>query len=292
MKQYILKFAALRWLALILITAILMLSSAPVIAQAQGAHYGVAPIYPDNQRPDRGGHFNLNMNPGERQRIDVLIENFGTDTIHLDVTVNDARTNDHGVMEYAPAKMPVPGHAPHVSEIVASHQSRLSIAPGDKEFARFEILMPDDAFEGVIVGGLHFVQAVQANAETGGTGIVNRIAYAVPIVLRIHDEVADPAFELIAARGHSHEPAKISVTLKNLEARISRLRNVTAYLYSDDDEPIEVLSHDQVLLAPHAAPNLSFARTSDQPIPKGEYRLVINFECDEWPYLLESPIRI
>ena len=284
-----------------LILSLLMLT----LALPASAGYAVHPQYPENQRPERQGHFNLHVTPGHTQSLNVAIENFGDETIHIEVTANAAVTNTNGIIEYAPHPQGVYADndlLPDFSQVVTIAAPLISIAPGATEIAAFDVSMPDTPFAGSLVGGLHFVESIQAQpgqendgaALTGSTGLTNRMAYVVALVLRQDDHIMPPAFELLQAVPDMDFSDAIRITLKNTSARISSLRNFTVQIYDEPGVtfPIETLVLPHVQMAPYAEPSLRLWRNTRDPIASGTYHVLVTFECEDALYLLETPLSI
>ena len=281
------------------LTLMLMLT----LAFPAGASYTVQPDYPDNQRPDRQGHFNLHVKPGHAQTLEVEIENKGTHAIVVEVTANAAVSNENGVMEYAPnVQSDQQGNEllPDFSQIVRPQMPLIPIEPGMRETAVFDLIMPDESFAGSIVGGLHFVESLDMRLEqmqsednaTGATGIINRMAYVIAVVLREDAEIMPPAFALSKANLDDAYSDALRVTLKNQSARISSLNNFTVQLYDKPGEsfPLETLFLPNVQLAPYAEPSLRLWRDSREPIAPGTYQVMVSFDCEGSLYIFETPL--
>ena len=290
---------------LLVIALLLCIFTVPTSARADtSVRYGVRPIYPENQRSDRDGHFNLRVTPGMVQVVEVEVQNLGDRVAVVEISANAAYTNENGVMEYiplpdqaAPAQASRAAHQPSFAEMVTANESLLEVAPGTSGIATFTIRVPESAFEGVLLGGFHFVEAIahqsgesRARGETDAhTGVVNRMAYAIPVVLREEDDVPPPAFALQGvARDASYTDA-LRITLRNTAGRIAHLEQFAAILYAQGgDAPLETLTLPMIQMTPYAEPNLRVWRDTRAPLPAGHYRLQVSFVCEDTLYVLEE----
>ena len=280
-------------LVALMLTIIVMMIAMP--ARTEGVRYSVQPVYPNNQRPGSDGYFNLMMTPGRFQEIEVQIKNAGASTLYVEVTANPARTNINGIVDYAP---PRDGErfveqGPAFTDIVAVREAVIAIPAGTSHFAAFDIAMPSEDFEGVIVGGLHFVEVIEpmgVAAPQARTGIVNRIAYAVPLVLRVGEDVPIASFAIDGVALDANEPEVMMITLRNGAPRISHMNDFTALIFMPrrDDEPVEVVKKSRIQLTPHAVPEVRFWRTSGTMLPPGTYRIVATFYCDDELHQIEG----
>ena len=296
----------LKYITLCVIVLLLFYVTLPHVAHADASvRYAVQPIYPENQRPDKPGHFNLAVSSGQQQELHVEVQNLGDHTAYIEVSANAAYTNSNGILEYAPsaanlAALLSSNEFPF-SDIITIENPLLTIAPGETETAIFMLRLPNVPFPGVLLGGLHFVESLEMQSKhlqeegatesiAGGTGVSNRMAYAIPIVLRENETVAPPSFSLASICFDSQYADALRLTLENTEARISHLQNFSVELYNlfDPDTLVESLSLSQVQMAPYARPELRLWRgTSDLPAP-GVYQVVVRFTCEDVTYTFET----
>ena len=285
-----------------LLTAALVLCilAIPTAARADAnVRYGVRPIYPENQRSERDGHFNLIVTPGMVQVVEVEVQNLGDRAVVVEVSANAAHTNENGIMEYIPLSgREVPSaERPSFTEVVTADEALLEIAPGTSGVASFTIRVPESAFEGVLLGGFHFVESLTRQCDVppvqeaadARTGVVNRMAYAIPVVLREDGDVPPPAFALQGvARDASYTDA-LRITLRNTAGRIAHLEQFAAVLYAEGGAmPLETLTLPVIQMTPYAAPALRVWRNTRAPLPAGHYRLEVSFVCEDTLYVLEE----
>ena len=297
-------------LSLFMATLLAWAMAVPALAAAgPNVRYGVRPIYPANQRSDKSGHFNLTMHTQQQQEIQVEIQNLGESPIYVEISANAAHTNGNGVMEYISASEAVllaeaddQVQKPTFTTIVTAEEALIAVLPGETEKATFHIQMPAEPFEGVLMGGLYFAEslgmqaemnAAQAPAEAqkkSGTGVMNRMAYVIPVVLRESETVPPPAFKLLGVYPDETYADALRIVLQNTEARISHLGNFEAKLFwlSEPQAPVETFHKAQIQMVPHARPALRFWRQSREPLAQGAYQLVVSFTCENVPYQLES----
>lgn len=146
--------------------------------------YSVEPVLPDNQVSD-ATYFDIEMAPGSTQELFVNVYNMSDQEIEVDISTNFAATNANGILTYDGA-IEIFDESMEVlfDEIASVEDQTITVGPNDTEQVAIQIDIPEDGFDGQILGGIHFVMDSEYNPETepeGGVGFVNEYSYSIGV---------------------------------------------------------------------------------------------------------------
>lgn len=154
--------------------------------------------YPENQITP-GGALKLKMNPKQEQEVTVELENYSDEEMTIDLSLNGARTNGNGVLEYGPSNFQKDKSMQYdLSDLVTIPDSVKVPAKGKTELV-LAIKMPEVAYDGIVTGGIEMQKAGQVEASgdnKGGQTIVNKVAYLFGVTLSMTDKDVSPELEL------------------------------------------------------------------------------------------------
>ncbi|MHC5372737.1 DUF916 and DUF3324 domain-containing protein [Enterococcus sp. LJL120] len=155
-------------------------------ASATGFTYQVQ--LPENQLLPDAGYYDLLMTPGAQQTLSFTLNNPGEKAITVDLSLNAAKTNSNGVIEYNRPDIANDASLKFdFSQLVTGPES-VELAAGESKSIELNVQMPETAFEGVIAGAITMQQANAAADEPideeSGSYVNNKYAYAVVILLR------------------------------------------------------------------------------------------------------------
>lgn len=178
--------------------------------------------HPENQLGD-GGALNLKMTRKQFQEVTVVINNLGSAELTLLLSINGARTNPNGGLEYGPSlfkkdqSMQV-----DLPELIKIPQE-LTIPANSTANLILGIQMPEIAFGGIVTGGIQMIEKDQEEEESQGTTIVNKIAYLFGVTLQMLDEEVKPELQLNKAYpGQANYRNSIFLDIANIEPMILR----------------------------------------------------------------------
>lgn len=186
-------------LLLILVVAIVAPSihADEVENAAESTGYTYKINYPDNQVTP-GGSLKLAMTPKQQQQVTVELENYSDEDMTIDLSLNGARTNGNGVLEYGPSIFAKDDSMKYdLTDLVTVPESISLPAKGKSELV-LDIKMPEVAYDGIVTGGLEMQRADQGeDAESsGGQMIINKVAYLFGITLSMTDVEVSPELAL------------------------------------------------------------------------------------------------
>lgn len=150
----------------------------PLISQAaddQGAAgYTVESIIPENQFDKKRTFFYLNMEPSQKQTIQVKVISTQKEPVTVHVAVHDAVSSSVGAIDYAQEKPKLDKSLkdPITSFVkVKDGVKEVTVQNYEEKIVEFEIEMPKEAFSGVKLGSVRFLRKAD-DKDKKKTGLV------------------------------------------------------------------------------------------------------------------------
>lgn len=150
--------------------------------EAESVPFAVQANLPENQVNSGVTYFDIEMELGQEQELEVVVYNSSDEAIEVAVSSNTAATNSNGVITYDgniqefDDSMKYPFH-----EISKVEQEIIEVAPQSKEVASITVKAPEEPFDGHILGGLHFQLINEKNEAQEGVSIQNQYAYVIGV---------------------------------------------------------------------------------------------------------------
>ncbi|MGM0218945.1 DUF916 and DUF3324 domain-containing protein [Enterococcus sp. AZ126] len=236
-------------------------------ATAQGVGFTVDVQLPENQLDHTVSYFDLHVEPGVEQVLEVVISNQTKETKRIVIEPTVATTNENGVIDYSQAS-PVLDHTlknPFPS--LVKRQPTITLKEKEQKLVRIPVMIPEEPFEGSLLGGLKFSQEKEVDQKrTGKIQISNEFFYIVGVRLRETKEEPAPVLQLKDVRTGQ----------RNYEgAFLAKVQNTTPTIVKElsIESTITKASSSKVLLKDKQE-HLSMAPLSsfDYAIPLQEYR--------------------
>lgn len=191
---------------LFIIAGLLVFISSSVSAENSGDRvpYSVQAILPENQVDSSVSYFDLAVEPGSSQSLEVEVYNSSNEELTIFVDTNFGATNANGVVTYDGSieefdeSMELP-----FNEISNVYEEEMTIDPNSSSRAIVDIEIPEEGFDGQIVGGIHFLlEPDQVDETDSAIGFENAFAYVVGVNLtqaEIDEELLDEDSPLLEA---------------------------------------------------------------------------------------------
>jgi len=167
-----------------------------VTAEASMGGFSVNPIFPESQRPDEFGFFDLWVAAGNQQEIGIAINNYNDEDIHVSITLLTSNTNRNGIIDYT-----VPG----VSDISMRHAfADIASVPVDEVTipARYSgqipifIDIPVEGFDGIILGSIRITNELTEEQIAASGLTINRYSHIIVVRLQERDRAIPIDFQL------------------------------------------------------------------------------------------------
>lgn len=230
----------------------------PAVSFAEDEYVGfsVKALLPENQVEGNFSYFNLRVQPNDVQTLNTTIYNNENEPITVALSVRNGSTNQNGLIVYEETEAMPDADFLSLTEILTFTEEEIVIPPGESRVVSATLQVPEEPFEGVILGGLHFEKIIaDEEAERSGVMIQNKYAYLIGVVLSENDKEVPVEFNLIDVKADliNYRTATV-ITIENDSPNILEGVVIDAKIYQDDDtKPLREKYQDNIHMAPHSA---------------------------------------
>ncbi|EOH96655.1 hypothetical protein UAW_01820 [Enterococcus haemoperoxidus ATCC BAA-382] len=141
-------------------------------------------LFPENQQDKNIGYYDLLIQTGQKQVIQLKLNNTSTRQLKVEINVNSAKTNGNGVIEYGPNKLEKDVSLNYDLAEIMTGPEEVTLAPNSSETIDFTIMAPKVEFEGYITGGIQLKPIVrESDSQDGSNFIQNKFAFLIGVLL-------------------------------------------------------------------------------------------------------------
>lgn len=268
--------------------------------ESENMKFSMNVVLPDNQFNKDVTHFDLLVQPGEKQKLEVIITNTGKATKKIRVTPTNATTNARGATDYS-IKAENYEYDPTLKTSftsLVSESQTIEVKPGKSESIFFDFEAPQNEFDGVILGG--FVADFPDSEENSNTEenvmFVNKFQIVKGAIIRSSGSIDKDVIPEIKL--NDVKPALYT----NRTAITANLQNTTPILLGDvtvdakitkkgDTKVLKSESRTDVGFAPNS--NFDFPIMWDNdPLEAGDYTLVMKIIANSKEFSFNEEFRI
>ena len=227
-----------------------------VSAHGGEVQIGIQPILPENQRNTEVGFFDLLLEPGEKQTIEIEISNLSEETPIVVLIEAATATTDHGgVVHYTPRRgegeQGRDSTLPFAFEELVSVPGNLTLAPGEVRKVPITIYMPEVPFDGVIAGGFCISQEIDLEAAREEAGLIlNLFNFEIPVLLRQSENEVPPDLQVLQVEAsqwnlrnmiavHLQNPEMMFINMMEIQACVKE-KGSNQVLYQHDAEGLQM----------------------------------------------------
>lgn len=267
------------WILPFCLIALLALYLLPINSHADGEYVGfsVRALLPDNQL-DRGhSYFDLRVQPNGQQSLRTEIMNAEQEEITVKLSVRNASTNQNGMIIYEKQEGNLEDDIIYLSDIARFEEDEVVIPAGESKIVSANLELPDEAFDGVILGGLHFEKVPEDDKEeTEGVAIENKYAYLIGVLLSQNDRYIRPELDFIDVKADlvNHRTANVITLVNNTPVLIEDLE-IQAKIYKEKERtPLKEKQQAGINMAPHSKMEY-VVEWDNERIEAGTYRVEV-----------------
>ncbi|MGM0215886.1 DUF916 and DUF3324 domain-containing protein [Enterococcus sp. AZ109] len=190
------------FVCIILLTGIGAFTS--ITSEAAEFNFAVTPQIPDNQLDKSKTYFDLQLSADQQQELTVNLRNDTDQEVVVEAQISSATTNSNGVVEYSKNEIkPDPSLVFDLKDYVEA-PSELLLPPHSESPYKLTIHMPNEAFKGIIAGGITFQEKIRedqtsSSTNTTGLAIKNEYSYVVALLMRQETDNGIPDLKLVKA---------------------------------------------------------------------------------------------
>lgn len=195
--------------------------------------FSVKALIPDNQVNKSLSYFDLRMKPGQEQTLQVKVFNNDQEPIKVKVSVNAAGTGRNGLIVYSGNTPRDESLKPALSDIASLVHCEYRIPSGKSIHVPVLLRMPQERFDGVILGGIVVTKINEQSAETAtSVQVKSDYQYAIGVQLSESDTSVKADLHLKYCKpALVNYHTALAVNLQNSEAAIATKLKITAKVY-------------------------------------------------------------
>ncbi|HBM3881570.1 TPA: DUF916 and DUF3324 domain-containing protein [Listeria innocua] len=265
---------------------------------AEGNSFSVKAILPANQASSVT-YFDLQMEPKQKQKLDVEITNQSKEQMTINCVANTAITNEMGYVDYSiPKTKPDETLKYPFADITEVSDSEITLEPNETKIWSVNIQMPEESYDGIILGGLHFKEKTKEKTEKETkqekeVQIKNEYAYVIGVKLTEKTTIVKPELALNQIKAGSRNYRNVvEINLQNTKATLVGGLAVDSKIYKQGSEKV---LHEAKRTDLSMAPNSNFNYSVDwenQELKPGKYKLhlVAKNKDDKWEWTKDFTI--
>ncbi|ALS01583.1 hypothetical protein ATZ33_09425 [Enterococcus silesiacus] len=247
------------------------------ISQASEIDFSVKAILPENQRSKEISYFDLRVVPGKTQTISVELTNETEEEVVVYASANSAITNDNGIVDYSYKDTKKDSSAVFAFSEIAKIPKEIILPKKSNKIIDCVIEIPQDAFDGYVLGGLYFEQKENEEEKSqGALAVGNRFSYVVGVLLSETDKEVKPELALNKVKTTQiNGNNAVIMNIQNKKTAMIKTLQMDAKLYYEDEAKPRYENHQESLTM---APNTNFnykIDLKDQPFVAGDYTVKI-----------------
>lgn len=248
--------------------------------EATEATYFVKPLLPENQRKDVSDYYDVRLANGNEQVLQLEIHNNTAEKMRFTTEIENAITNDHGVIEYQHEEVKYDDSLKHKMTDVAKTKDVIEVEGGSLSKVEVAVTMPKEDFDGIILGGIRVSEKLSDEA-VADSGISNVFSYVIPIKLWQTDTAIPNKlnFKGVTIGQQSFENV-IKARLQNPQAEILRELTLEAKVFKKDGkEAVYEEKQEAMKLAPNSSFDYSISLGTKE-FKAGKYRLELTAKAE------------
>lgn len=194
---------------------ILGVNSLTSYADSAESAYSVSANIPEEQTNKDVSYFDLTEAPNETRDLSIHLSNVGEKESVFEIEINNAATNTNGVIDYNQRTVKKDASAKYQgSDCLTTDAKEVTIPAGEAKDVHFQLKMPKESFDGILLGGIHVTKKENQSEKVSGTAIRNKYAYVIGVELRNNSKPVSPDLKLISVRtGLQNSYATIFITI-------------------------------------------------------------------------------
>lgn len=273
-----------------IIVCMFTISANELVYAQNGGSFSIRAVIPDNQVDTRQTYFDLRMEPGAKQTIQVVIDNPNAEDLTARIQLNPASTGRDGLIVYSESDTRDEKLKVAITDVASLESETVVVPAAGSTTVNIDIQMPEEELDGTILGGIVVTEEnTQDNTqvENNNVSLTNTITYVIGLKITENDNEIIPDFEFVSISPEliNHKTSMVAV-LRNNAPLIVKDMEVNAQVYkSGSDTPLHELSLSNAEMAPLSSGDFVIS-WNDTTLAAGTYRLVMSatYNGQEWKW--------
>lgn len=244
--------------------------------------FDLIPLFPENQIKKDVNYYDLKVNPGQEQTLELLVRNSNDTPVTLYFNLVTAMTNNLGTVDYLSSdeeylwdeSLPV-----QFADIVfIPHE--VIVPPKSEGIIPIHLQMPEQAFEGMILGAIEVQSDSQSVSQINETMHINhKVRYLILMKLTESDQKVSPD---IIWKGISYDSMNHSLILNMRNPVGAYIFNLGLHILIETQDNVVIFEKNiqQLEMAPYSYLDYILS-LDDVPLEKGvSYKVITTITSD------------
>ncbi|WP_165037957.1 DUF916 and DUF3324 domain-containing protein [Enterococcus sp. ZJ1622] len=218
-------------------------------------NFAVTPVIPENQIDKTKTYFDLLLARNASQELTIDLTNDTNENVTIEIGLNNATTNLNGVVEYGPNEITPDKSLKYKLNDIVEVPEEVTLDPHSSQAVNIKVHMPNDAFDGLIAGGLTFKEKKEEKMDekSDGLAITNEYSYVIALLLRENQTAVAPKLNLLAVKADQVNARNvISAKIQNSEATyINQVAVDGTITKKGSTDSLYSISKDEMQIAPN-----------------------------------------
>lgn len=270
--------------------------SIPISSTASDTGFSVAAVLPENQMDNGNSYFDLKVEAGKEQNLQVQLINKSNEEKKISIEANTAITNDNGIVDYQ-TKLSEKDSSLKVdfSDIVMV-ENEIILPSNSTIFVPITIKMPVKEFDGIILGGLYFTEKnekINTNLKKGNQ-VKSQFGYVIGVKLQETDTEVMPELKLQnISLGQRNNRNVFKINIQNNQPAILKEAKITGEINQFGNKKVLYKeTNNSLKMAPNSNFNFQIP-LSNSEFKSGKYvfKGIINSQDKTWKFEKEFEVK-
>ena len=254
-------------------------------------NYTVTPNFGISQKKETSNFYDMKLAPKASDNFELTLNNESNQPQTFQIEINNATTNLNGIVDYTQSKFKKdPSMKLDLKDLIKNDSPQLTVGGHQSHTVRFHLTMPDQAFNGILLGGI-VVRPVQEKKE--GKGIQNVFIHT--IALRIAENDTPVHSELIGGDvkiGQENLHNQVSMAIRNPQAKLmSQLNGDFIITKKGETKPLVNIQKQNLSIAPNSAFELPVSLNDHFKPGTYTYKIVLKNDHEDWQFSKDFTIK-
>ncbi|MGX7151273.1 DUF916 and DUF3324 domain-containing protein [Enterococcus ureasiticus] len=176
-------------ISFLLFQPIISFSEETATKSINGFSYEV--LFPENQKNEKAGYYDLLVQPGDKQTVQMKLVNTSNQPMKIDITVSSAKTNGNGVVTFGPSELKTDASLKQDLSKLMTGPKDVLLEPKSNQIIDFAIEVPSEGFEGYVAGGIQLKPVLKEDESSKKEKVImNKFAFVIGVLLSESETIA------------------------------------------------------------------------------------------------------
>lgn len=276
------------WAGIFILVLLAALFPSLAFANEGEVGYSVRAVIPDNQIDKNISYFDLLMEPGQKQKIQVEVFNSSNKDTEIDIHITNAVTNRNGLIDYTNLEPVLDESLLYpMTEIATVMENTIYVPAKQTKVVTIQLKMPKEEFAGIILGGIYFEKRMsRENGNPDSIQIANKCSYVLGLKLTEMNTEIKPDLYLKSVKPDlvNYRTTMIAKIQNRAPVIVDDLE-ICAKIFDKKGKELFERNVDNYRMAPNSSLDFMIDLENNKLLP-GDYNIKIhaNSENNQWEW--------